>query len=323
MKRMISLTLALFLFLSLAFAEGGTSQQTTVLSWHYADRQEGIDLILGNTDFYDSFSQNDIDYRLQKLNGTLDEMLDYAAAQVLEFSDEEKQGLDQVIQQLIDICIENGYTLPVPDEITLIKTTMHEEGDAGAYTHGTQIYLGDSITARLSSDNERAKASLLTLLAHELFHCLTRSNEEFRTAMYSILHFTTQKDDFAIGEGIHAMMITNPDVEHHNSYATFEINGEEKQCVVVFVTTKSFEQPGDMFFAFGATGLVPIDDLDQLYFSGDAANFDEVFGLNTGYVIDPEETLADNFAYALVYGENGREYPNPEIITAILDYLRK
>ena len=78
-----------------------------------------------------------------------------------------------------------------------------------------------------------------------------------------------------------------------------------------------------MFFAYGATGLVPIDDLETLYFTDDAANFDEVFGRNTGYVIDPEETLADNFSYALVYGEEGREYPNPEIITAILDYLRK
>ena len=82
-------------------------------------------------------------------------------------------------------------------------------------------------------------------------------------------------------------------------------------------------QPGDMFFAYGATGLVPVDEPDTLYFSTDAANFDDVFGRNTGYVIDPEETLADNFAYALVYGPEGREYPNPEIINAILDYLKK
>ncbi len=322
MHRFISLILAAFLLIGAACAES-TAQETPMLTWHYASQEEGKELILGNVDYYNGFSQNDIDYRLQKLNGTLDEMRTFAEAQVLEFTEEEKLGLDQVMQKLIGICAENGYTLPITDEIVLIKTAMHEEGDAAAYTHGTQIYLGDSVTARLTSDNERAKTSMLTLMAHELFHCLTRGSQEFRTAMYSIIHFTTQEEDFAIGENIHAMMISNPDVEHHNSYATFEINGEEKQCVVVFVATKSFEKPGDMFFSAGATGLVPIDDSDQLYFLTDAANFDEVFGRNTGYVIDPEETMADNFSYALVYGENGREYPNPEIIKAILDYLKK
>ena len=55
-----------------------------------------------------------------------------------------------------------------------------------------------------------------------------------------------------------------------------------------------------------------------------AANFDEVFGTNTGYVIDPEECLADNFSYAVIYGEQGPDgngYPNPEIIEAITAYL--
>ena len=55
-----------------------------------------------------------------------------------------------------------------------------------------------------------------------------------------------------------------------------------------------------------------------------ASNFDEVFGTNTGYVIDPEECLADNFSYAVIYGEKGAEgngYPNPEIIEAISKYL--
>ena len=56
-----------------------------------------------------------------------------------------------------------------------------------------------------------------------------------------------------------------------------------------------------------------------------ASNFDEVFGTNTGYVIDPEECMADNFSFAVVYGDKGPEgngYPNPEIIEAIGEYLK-
>ena len=38
-------------------------------------------------------------------------------------------------------------------------------------------------------------------------------------------------------------------------------------------------------------------------------------------MIDPEECMADNFAYAMMFGPDGPEgdsYPNPEIIGGIL-----
>ena len=75
---------------------------------------------------------------------------------------------------------------------------------------------------------------------------------------------------------------------------------------------------------FGATALVPVDGTDAWYAVEQASNFDEVFGTNTGYVIDPEECMADNFSYAVMYGEKGADgkgYPNPEIIEAIIEYL--
>ncbi len=71
------------------------------------------------------------------------------------------------------------------------------------------------------------------------------------------------------------------------------------------------------------TGLVPTDDLSVMYTLDDAANFWQVFGRNTDYVVDPEETMADNFSYAILYGTEGREYPTPEIIQAIDAMLRE
>ena len=38
-------------------------------------------------------------------------------------------------------------------------------------------------------------------------------------------------------------------------------------------------------------------------------------------VTDPEECMADNFAYAMLYGMKGKDgkgYPNPEIIQGII-----
>ena len=37
----------------------------------------------------------------------------------------------------------------------------------------------------------------------------------------------------------------------------------------------------------------------------------------------PEEVMADNFSYAIMFGVNGAKYNSPEIIQAICDYLKK
>ena len=68
--------------------------------------------------------------------------------------------------------------------------------------------------------------------------------------------------------------------------------------------------------------LVPTDGSDTYYTRERASNFDEVFGTNTRYVIDPEECMADNSAYAMFYGikgKDGKGYPNPEIIQGVID----
>ena len=119
------------------------------------------------------------------------------------------------------------------------------------------------------------------IFAHELFHCITRCNRDFRSDMYKIIHFTIQDDDFAIPESVKEFFISNPDVEHHDSYATFVIEGEPIECFAAFVTTKHFEKEGDHFFDSAMTALVPIDGTDKYYTPEDAENFDEIFGKNS------------------------------------------
>ena len=136
--------------------------------------------------------------------------------------------------------------------------------------------------------------------------------------MYGVLGFTVEEKDFELSEAIRERVISNPDVEHHDAWASFEIGGETRDCVTVFLSGKPFEQPRDSFFDDMVTGLVPIDDLSVMYTSDDASNFWDVFGENIDYVIDPEETLADNFSLTILYGmEIPGGYEDPGIIEAI------
>ena len=310
------------LLLSLLLSAAVCFAQDSTFTYRFAGAEEAAELLLSNRKYYENLSQNDLNFRMQKLNATLEELEAFTATQTLDYTEEEKAAIDKAMSEIERICQDQGYTLPATDGIVFAKTTMHEECDASAYTHGTQIYLGERLLALGLSDEPRLQIYFQEVVAHELFHCLTRNHPDFRADMYGILGFTVVEEDYDFSPEIDALIISNPDVGHHNSYAAFEIDGEMKDCAVIFTTTEPFREPGDNFFNGMLTGLVPVDDLSIMYTSEDASNFIEVFGRNTGYMIDPEETLADNFAYTITYGLEGREYPTPEIIESIDAYLR-
>ena len=156
-------------------------------------------------------------------------------------------------------------------------------------------------------------------------------NKTFRKKMYEIIHFTVMEKDFIIPESVYDISISNPDVEHHDSYATFNINGKNIDCYMVLTASKPFNQTGDSFFHCIQTCIVPIDSKSEFYLPENATNFWEIFGKNTNYVIDPEECLADNFSYAMLNNEYEKyigikmkelNFKNPEIIEKIINYLK-
>lgn len=329
MTRKLTACFLILTMLLLCGCAAARKQDAPRLAYRFASRDEGRSLLLDNRAYYDGFSQNDLDYRMQKKNASMEEYLAFAGEQVLDFSDREKALIGGLFAEMDKTLRSGGCSLPELDEIVLIKTTMLEESDAGAYTHGTQIYIGSYLLDGAVSEDAEEEAYFLeqlrSILWHELFHCLTRCNPGFRADMYALIRFTVVEDDYPLPPSVLAYHISNPDVEHHNAYAAFRIEGRERDCFTDFVTTKRFENEGEGFFAFGTTALIPTDGSDVFYTPEQAENFDAVFGTNTGYVIDPEECMADNFAYALCYGMDGPEgegYPNPEIIEGILSYLR-
>lgn len=294
----------------------------------FASVDEGRALLLANTEYYDHYSQNDIDFRMKKTDATIDELLDASTDSVKKFNFFEKLYIDHRIAKMYRKLSTNHYTLPEIEEIVFVNMNMDLEGGASGYTHGTEIYLNAvnvsvcSMLGMIPGFNE----SMDELLWHELFHCLTRCNPDFKSEMYSLIHFTVVDSDYELPPCLREKALSNPDVEHHNSYATFSIDGQEVDCFTVWLTTKSYAEAQSGWSDCEAVALVPIDGTDTYYLSEQASNFDEVFGTNTYYVIDPEECMADNFAYAMLYGvkgKNGQGYPNPEIIQGIIDIVHE
>ena len=306
-------------------------KKNTKIKYRFADLNEAQKLYLSNTEYLDNFSQYDLDYKLNKKNATLKEFKDFGVSQMLEFTDKEKEIISNQIAKMEKTLEKQEMNLPFNEEIIFIKSTQKEENGSLAYTHGTQIYLGKNIFNYFDDINIRKNFYFESVFWHELFHCITRSNKIFRKDMYQIIHFTVMEKDFIIPKSIYDISISNPDVEHHDSYATFSINGKNIDCYMVLTASKPFNEPGDSFFNCMQSSIVPIDSKGEYYLPEDTDNFWEIFGENTSYVIDPEECMADNFSYAILNEEYEKyleckmtklNFRSPEIIEKIINYLK-
>ena len=306
-----------------------SSEETkNTIPFKFATKEEGIKCFLDNKEYLKKFNQNKLEYTLQKKGATMEEYLEFAKNQILDWTDEEKNIITRGMKIIEDKFKERNWKMPPLETIIFIKTTMKEENNVTGYTHGTQIYLKDvaEIYKEENGTDEQMPKKVMHILCHELFHCLTRCNTDFRRDMYKLINYTVVDKDFELPPSVWEYYIVNPDVEHHNSYATFNVDGKLIDCFTAFVTLRHFEKEGDKFFDVSTTALVPIDGTDTYYKKDEVANFDDVFGKNTAYVIDPEECMSDNFSLALMNGREGADgkgYASPEIIEGVFNILNK
>lgn len=323
MKRTLAILTALILLLRavLACAEALPAEvpQTTALTAHFATIEEGQQLMRDRTLFHAQIADGTLAFFLQKKGGTLEEYIAYSEQQVMAFTPQEEQRVNDTLAWLQDQLEKHGLQLPDPGEITFVKTTCEEALGSAGYTSGGAIFLGwFTYTPQYYSDD-----MFHELVVHELSHCLSRQYPEYQQALYSLIHFTVLDEDIDVPQEIRDQIIANPDVEHHNSCATFTIGGEQKDCYLVFLTDSVFEKPGDNFFSGMYSGVVPLDG-SRIYRVEEVDDFWDVVGRNTDYVEDPEELMATSLAYAITHLDDGYDgFANPEILEGIVEYLKK
>lgn len=296
---------------------------STVASWaqsnkfansifRFATRAEAQMLITELDDYTRNWNQFDIDVRLQKPQGRKSALLQFAMDQTLNWSDEEKARISKTMKSLDAEIKKQKYNLEFPKEIVFVKTTQKEEGNAEAYTRMNWIAIGEE-ALKSSSDTD-----LKYLVAHELFHLLTRQNVHFKKDMYQIIGFEVAEKEILFPSDLAEMRISNPDISRYDSYGTFTIGGQKQYCTMVIYTDKPYN--GNTLFDYLKIGLVPLNGefipvqksgKTIIYSLDDAEDFYTQVGKNTSYVINPEEIMADNFAYTLI---GKKDLPNPEII---------
>lgn len=279
---------------------------------------QGRKVLLERDAFAESLSRFDRQSRLDTTRDvTTDELLRFAAKQVLPWTDEDAQRVAEATASLRPKLRPLGDIFP--REVLLIQTTGREEGGA-AYTRGEAIILP---AGKIRQPPER----LERLLTHELFHVLSRHDPKLRKRLYEIVGFEVC-DDVPLPAGLKDRKITNPDAPRIDCVIRLEFDDRAAACAPVLIASAEDYEPGARggFFKYlqfrlmevrpRETGFAPklVDGAPVLHEPKDADNYFELIGRNTGYIIHPDEILADNFVHLVQKREN---LDTPRIVEAM------
>lgn len=315
MRKILTIALAILLGSSCTHeAKKQNSQCVTsdTIAPVFMKQEEAAKLLRQEDAHIRRWSAFDVAAHTEGIDGGKQGCLQFAGEQARDWNEQEKAVLRQTAHSINLLIREKKLELPFPETVRLLKSTVKEEGGAGGYTRETYIVLFD----KLLEHPEYARR----LLAHEAFHVLTRNNPDFRRKMYALIGFSILPQEIEFPRELKDRFISNPDVIRHDSYATFTIGGEKKDCCMVIYSDRPYE--GGSFFQYLNIGLVPIDvktgkALEEdgkavVYAVEEATDFHDKMGRNTDYIIDPEEVLADNFSFLLANRREG--LPSPELI---------
>ena len=314
------------------------------INYRYATAEEGRQILLSNTAYFNSLTQNDLDWKFRCTGKTIEDFKTFSSNQIQDFTDTEKKVLDIMITQVEARLNELGIRLPNTEKIAIIKSTMENEGGAGGYTLGNSIFISGPFLQLVTNlwqgkenytpdYDEYCYRYMPVLIAHEIFHCLSRNDTRFRQQLYSLINFSIMDHEVEFGPSVRNMLLANPDVERYDNWAEFTINGKKRRCILISIYESSYPEaeatePGASFMNHMKSVLVPLDDPDTMIPIEQASDFYEVVGHNTDYVIAAEECLADMFGFLIGYGLNGYykfvdyknqfiPYQTPELIHGI------
>lgn len=292
------------------------AQANGEIRFRLADRAEGRRLISAKDAYTGRITPNDVRLKLGRDGATVEDYLSFAAEQVEDFPESSRTALSNSFARLNKRFAALGFESPVTNEIVIVGTTLREEFGAAGYTRGSTIYLNAGMVAFAP------KRSLDILVAHELFHVLSRESPDFRRRMYAVIGFTLCEEP-AFGGDVRRRILANPDVEKYDCKATFTIDGKPTEATIVsYLPDPSI--PGRRALSEVRAGVVPIGMPDRIIPADDVPDFWSVVGRNTDYVIAAEECLADNFSFAVVLGKKKRDlrkFPDGAIIKGILAAL--
>lgn len=288
----------------------------------FATQQQADSVLMQDDDYLNKLSPFDIQARLQNKEGKKEELKANIHNQIKEWTNSEVFKLKTAVNKLEEILNRNQYHLPFPDHIIMIKSTMKDEGGAEGYTRLNAIVLKENELTKNSTE-------LLPLLIHELFHVLSRNDKDFRKDLYAVIGFQLM-NEVNYPEHLKDLKISNPDAARKDNFIRVHVKGKESECMLILYSDRPYN--GGSFFNYVQIGLVKlknkggirtvdyVNGVPVIYDMDEVEDFTDQIGMNTNYILDADEILAENFVFALM---EKKDLSSPQIVEKIKVRLKQ
>ena len=291
-------------------------------------------------DFFGSLSIADMSIQLRKTDMPLSRgeskklYQAFLKNEMLEFKPEEKAFMQEVfisVKSAIDKINPKLY----PEHIELLKTKTNHYGSDVYYTREDAIVLPENIFEVPSLKEQ------MPIMLHEIFHILSRYNDDFRNKMYALIGFEKYEEDLVLPKYVQDRLLTNPDgIRRDYAINLKNDKGEIQRAVPLILTKKErYDETMPTFFAYLHFDLFPLVKISDnqvtlgINQKGESslsiahnADFFKLIKDNTQYIIHPDEILADNFMMAIIaHRDNdysGFSDDGKELLMNVVDILK-
>jgi len=275
----------------------------------------GQKITVDQTDgFFDFLSIADMSIQMKKSdmpdNGGDSKLLyqEMLKSEMSDFVPEERAFMQEVFIECKSALDKINPEL-YPKGIELIKTKTNHYGEDVYYTRDRAIILPENIF------KEPSLSSQMPVMLHEIFHILSRYDDDFRDKMYDLISFKRFSEELVLPKEISDKILTNPDGVRRD-YAIHLQNekGEEVRAVPLIMSIRNrYDAKIPVFFGYLNFDLFPLVQLSPnqvtigMKNDGESAlsiehnaDFFKRIKDNTQYIIHPDEIMADNFMMAVI-----------------------
>lgn len=300
MRTLHVLLLIFVAFASLPPRSSAQQVQAGPVAFEFATVQQGRDALGKRDAFIEQMSVTDRQVRMGAAEDPGEaKLLEFVSREVIAWDDESRSQFTDAIKSLDQPLSQ--FPLPPLETVLLIRTTGKEESGA-AYTRGTVVVL--PVGHRAPKDK---------LIAHELFHVISRNFPELRDKLYARIGFRRSGRIDLPGE-LGPRKLTNPDapaIEHVIDVKLSE--GQSVTVTPVLYASRPYDPEANMtIFSNMEAKLMEVMPIVGKQFAARMEGGKPIMhelatpdylrqvGRNSRSIFHPEEILADNFATLVV-----------------------
>jgi len=241
-----------------------------------------------------------------------DSYIEYLKEDVAEFSEADK-ALIKIIEDSVNVLLKEVNPKWLKKDIYLVKLKAKSYGEGVFYTRDNGIFIPYNVL------DQGEVGGLLSVFLHEIYHIMSRYNEDFRRASYNLIGFNPVEGNIDFPEALDKRILLNPDGVNMAYAITLKTDKAEDEPIdaipVIHTNSANYSIDKPAFFSYIQFDLFRIEEegdrfnvkisdekgsmvtpeIPDLYYP---SFFEQIYD-NTQYIIHPDEIMADNFMFAI------------------------